>query len=88
MRGGTTGSKQIDLFTDKASENFSMRLAIDLLQIAEAVHGQTVRVLHALLGQPFDVAREIATHAPVEFVPGHPAINPEGADHGFCDLWG
>jgi len=64
-----------------------MRSTIELLQIAEAVHRQTIRISHALFGQPSDVPGQIATHALVEFVPGHPAIDLEGADDGFCDLW-
>lgn len=44
-------------------------------QIAEAVNGQPIRVLHAFIRKPLDMSREAPPRLHVQVVPGHTAVN-------------
>jgi hypothetical protein len=44
-------------------------------QIAEAMNGQAIRILHALVCKPLDVTRKPAPRSQVQVMPGHAAVN-------------
>ena len=59
---------------------------IAMPEIAEAVNRQAVLVLHALVGEPLDMPREIAPRAQVQLMPGHASVDIDRTRDRLCDV--
>ena len=59
---------------------------LQISQIAEAMHGQSIGVLHTLIGKPLDVPRKPTPRRHVQLVPGHAAVNLDRAGDRLGDV--
>src|SRR5262249_60500236 len=61
--------------------------AVPASQVAPAVNREAAFVLHALIGKPLDVPREITPQPNVQLVPGHATVDLDRARNRSGDVF-